>query len=268
MEPLEQYEIVKREGIQVEILDACTSPPSGKTHADLTDQDHVGTGKNEHHPPECSRIGEVLHSPVPFADAGHFVDQEEKTLPFRSAIQESAQDRHERVVVIYELPGNIDDVEWVDSARLGEKSGAGRNSMNGDRYFLDTNILVCANDRSDPRRQSIAVKLVADGIRRRCAVVSPQVLGEFLVTVTRKVETPLTLEAAEAEVARFKSITLVSIEYSTVILAMHLQRMHGIAYWDALILAAARTADCKTLYSEDLNDGQSYGEVTVRNPFS
>jgi predicted nucleic acid-binding protein len=139
--------------------------------------------------------------------------------------------------------------------------------MNGERYFLDTNILVYANDHSDPGRQPVAAALIADGIRHRRAVVSSQVLGEFWVTITRKVKTPLPLDIAEAELSRLRSIALVAVEYDTVILAVHLQRKHDIAYWDALILAAAQTAHCGIVYSEDLNHGQRYDDVQVLNPF-
>ena len=40
-----------------------------------------------------------------------------------------------------------------------------------------------------------------------------------------------------------------------------------ISYWDAAILTAAKELGCHTVYSEDLNDGQDYDGVRVRNPF-
>ena len=42
---------------------------------------------------------------------------------------------------------------------------------------------------------------------------------------------------------------------------------HGISYWEAAILAAARMLGCDAVYSEDLNDGQSYDSALVINPF-
>jgi predicted nucleic acid-binding protein len=42
---------------------------------------------------------------------------------------------------------------------------------------------------------------------------------------------------------------------------------YGISYWDAAIIAAAKTMGCRIVYSEDLNDGQTYDGVTVTNPF-
>jgi predicted nucleic acid-binding protein len=42
---------------------------------------------------------------------------------------------------------------------------------------------------------------------------------------------------------------------------------HQISFWDALIVQAANRGEAEILYSEDLNDGQRFGEVAVRNPF-
>ena len=74
--------------------------------------------------------------------------------------------------------------------------------MPGDRYFLDTNILVYANDASDPAKQAAAVKLIGEGLRSGRGVISTQVLGEFWVTVTKKIAVPLDGETAEAEICR------------------------------------------------------------------
>lgn len=141
------------------------------------------------------------------------------------------------------------------------------SSTNGDRYFLDTNVLVYANDRSDPQRQAAASRLVVDGIRSRQGVISSQVLSEFWVAVTRNVEVPLPLEAALAELQRLGSMLVVGVGYDTVNLAVHVQTRHGISYWDALVLAAAQIARCSIVYSENLTSGRHYGDLLVQNPF-
>jgi predicted nucleic acid-binding protein len=41
-----------------------------------------------------------------------------------------------------------------------------------------------------------------------------------------------------------------------------------LSYWDAAILVAAKQLGCHTVFSEDLNDGQTYDGVTVVNPFT
>jgi predicted nucleic acid-binding protein len=49
--------------------------------------------------------------------------------------------------------------------------------------------------------------------------------------------------------------------------AILLSAHYKISYWDAAIVAAAEALGATTLYSEDLNHGQSYGSVRVENPF-
>jgi predicted nucleic acid-binding protein len=46
-----------------------------------------------------------------------------------------------------------------------------------------------------------------------------------------------------------------------------MEERYRISFWDALIVSAAEAAGAQVLYTEDLNDGQQYGQVTVRNPF-
>ena len=140
--------------------------------------------------------------------------------------------------------------------------------MNGERYFLDTNILVYANDRSDAGKHAGAVRLVSEGLRTRRAVISSQVLSEFWVTVTRKARVPLSQEVAEAELSRLGSMKVVPVDYDTVVFAVAMQKRHGVSYWDALILAAAELSGCSVVYSEDLSHEQRYGDLVVRNPFA
>lgn len=48
---------------------------------------------------------------------------------------------------------------------------------------------------------------------------------------------------------------------------MRLQRRHQLSWWEAMIVNSAMEMEARTLWSEDLNDGQRFGRVTVRNPF-
>jgi predicted nucleic acid-binding protein len=50
--------------------------------------------------------------------------------------------------------------------------------------------------------------------------------------------------------------------------ALGLTSRYGFHIYDALIVAAALQADCRELYTEDLQDGQVIdGRLTIRNPF-
>jgi predicted nucleic acid-binding protein len=48
---------------------------------------------------------------------------------------------------------------------------------------------------------------------------------------------------------------------------MELSSQHRFRTWDAIIMAAAASAGCRLLLSEDLHDGFTWNGVTVINPF-
>jgi predicted nucleic acid-binding protein len=52
-----------------------------------------------------------------------------------------------------------------------------------------------------------------------------------------------------------------------VLAAIDVQRLLGVAFWDALVVRAAKKAGCAVLYSEDLQHGRTYDGVRVMNPF-
>lgn len=136
-----------------------------------------------------------------------------------------------------------------------------------DKFFIDTNILVYANDRSEKEKQDRAKQILFDGIAHGNIAISSQVLGEFYVTVTRKIVKTLASKIAQKQIGLFKSIEIVDINFYLVMQAIRISRMHSLSYWDALIIAAAEKSKCSIIYSEDLNPGQVIDGVTVENPF-
>ncbi len=48
---------------------------------------------------------------------------------------------------------------------------------------------------------------------------------------------------------------------------MAIAERYRVSIYDATIIASALLADCETLYSEDMQDGQQIGSLTLRNPF-
>ena len=139
--------------------------------------------------------------------------------------------------------------------------------MNGSA-FLDTNVLVYANDTAQPGKQQTARTLLKNLLRSDSGVISVQVLSEFWVTVTRKIQYPLSISLARQQVDLFALMTVVSLDSALFHDALRIEQLYQVSFWDAQILAAAEAADCSTLYSEDLNACQKYANVTVVNPFS
>jgi predicted nucleic acid-binding protein len=136
-----------------------------------------------------------------------------------------------------------------------------------DKVFLDTNILVYAYDRSDPEKQAKAQELLTRGIEQENAVISAQVLGEFFVVVTRRIQTPLSAEEAEQVIDLLGILPVVEVDLKLVRRTLSIHRESQISYRDSLIVAAAERAGCAKILSEDLNAGQVYCSVRVENPF-
>jgi predicted nucleic acid-binding protein len=131
--------------------------------------------------------------------------------------------------------------------------------------FLDTNIFVYAaagRAKEEPKR-----KRALELIEKEEFGLSAQVLQEFYVTVTRKIEVPLPPEQALEWIEQLETFPFVVIDGSLVKIAIELSERYQISYWDGAIVAAAEALGAKTLYSEDLSDGQRYGSVRVTDPF-
>jgi predicted nucleic acid-binding protein len=136
-----------------------------------------------------------------------------------------------------------------------------------DRFFLDTNVLVYANDRSARNKHDTAKRILLEGLASENLVLSTQVLGEFFVTVTRKIEVKLPVEDAVKEILLLRAADIVPIDFDLTVRAVEFSVREGLSYWDSLIVAAAQKAQCAWLVSEDMGDGRSFGSVTIRNPF-
>jgi len=131
--------------------------------------------------------------------------------------------------------------------------------------LLDTNILVYAVD-ADPAnsaRKQAAIALIATADFG----LSTQVLQEFYVTVTRKIQLPMSPDAAMDYLDRFHAFPLVPVDFGIVTEGIRNSVKFQVSYWDGAVIAAADRLHAPKLYSEDLNHGQVYGNVTAINPF-
>jgi predicted nucleic acid-binding protein len=129
------------------------------------------------------------------------------------------------------------------------------------KRFFDTNILIYAFATNDPRSVG-AESLIAEG-----GAIGVQVLNEFTNVTRRKLRWQW--EQIEASLAVVEELLGPAAALTKAIhtRAVTLAREHKLAVYDALIVAAAQDADCTILFSEDLQHGQTFGRLTVENPF-
>ena len=126
--------------------------------------------------------------------------------------------------------------------------------------FLDTNILVYA--QQDGRKAEIAQDLIDGG-----GTISAQVLNELTNVLSKKLgknwhDIGLVLNDIEKAVEPASPLTA-----ETTRAALVLCRDHGLAFYDALIVASAIEARCDTLFTEDLQNGRRFGDLVIVNPF-
>lgn len=132
--------------------------------------------------------------------------------------------------------------------------------------FLDTNILLYAISKAPSEAEkSQKARLI---LREPSLAVSVQVLQEFYVQATRASRTdPITHQEACALIQVWLRYHVVPLTVEVMLDALKIKDRFQTSYWDAAILAAASSAGCKQVFSEDLNPGQNYAGIPVHNPF-
>ena len=137
--------------------------------------------------------------------------------------------------------------------------------MSAEPQFVDTNVLVYLFDNDAPEKQSRARRLLESESEN--LVLSTQVLGEFYVTVTRKLARPLRPELAQEAVDDLCALRVRSVRTELVQAAVRRSHASQLSYWDALIVETAIDAGAATLLTEDLQHGQAFGGLRVVDPF-
>lgn len=134
------------------------------------------------------------------------------------------------------------------------------------RAFLDTNVLLYADDVDAGAKRARAREILRGAYEQREGVLSTQVLAEYFVNATRKLG--LDAGAARERIEIFLCLEVVRIEAASILEAVDLSRLHGFSLWDCLILEAAAVSGCTVVYTEDLHHGQVVRGVEVVNPFA
>jgi predicted nucleic acid-binding protein len=133
--------------------------------------------------------------------------------------------------------------------------------------FVDSNILVYARDASEPTKQQAVAGWMRALWEARAGRLSTQVLSEFYVTVTGKLDPGLDRADARADVRALAAWDPLATDRSLIASAWEIEDRFGFSFWDALIVAAARRCGCTHLLTEDLQDGQDLDGTFVVDPF-
>jgi predicted nucleic acid-binding protein len=131
---------------------------------------------------------------------------------------------------------------------------------------LDTNILVYAYQSSEPEKQITAMARLR-AIAKLDSVISGQILSEFLNTAHKKHRVSLDLARQTCQILRAEFIVIEQCIEDRVS-ASKLAEARQIQFYDALLISTLSRCGVTTLLSEDMSDGETYGGVTILNPFN
>jgi predicted nucleic acid-binding protein len=128
--------------------------------------------------------------------------------------------------------------------------------------FFDSNVLLYLLSGDDAKADK-AEDLISQG-----GHISVQVLNEFASIAIRKLK--MTHAEVREALAPIRAVCEVHpLTEETHDLGLQLSERHQLSFYDAVIAASALVAGCKTLLSEDMQDGQIIDrKLRIRNPFA
>jgi predicted nucleic acid-binding protein len=133
--------------------------------------------------------------------------------------------------------------------------------------FVDSNVLVYSRDASEAQKQQQALKWMTHLWTEKNGRLSYQVLNEFYVTVTQKLQPGMNRKKAREDVRFLLAWRPIIVDATVIKGAWRIQDQYTISWWDALIISAAQAAKCRYLLSEDLQENQTIGTIKIINPF-
>ena len=130
-----------------------------------------------------------------------------------------------------------------------------------EKVFFDSNILIYAYTHAGDKTTTARELLSIGG------TVSVQALNETANTLWRKFATgwPRINQILDSILSSCPNPLPLTLETHRA--AMRLCERYGFSVYDAMIVASALEADCKTLYTEDLHHGQVIDGLRIENPF-
>ena len=133
-----------------------------------------------------------------------------------------------------------------------------------EKVFIDTNILIYANDSRDRDKQQKAIQIISDLMLTGNGVISTQVMQEYANVALKKLNQDQSVVLRQ--LVLLESFEVIMVSPILIRKGIELKTVYNIGYWDSIIISAAESAKCKTIFSEDFNTGQYYSGIIAVNP--
>ena len=132
------------------------------------------------------------------------------------------------------------------------------------KIFIDTNIIIYANDKRDMARQKKAIDIIKSLMKNRNGTISTQVLQEYAFVALNKLKQSQDIVLRQLKL--LESFEVINQSADQIRRAVEIKHLYNIGFWDACIISNAEYAHCIEIYSEDLNTGQFYSGIQINNP--
>lgn len=133
------------------------------------------------------------------------------------------------------------------------------------RCFIDTNIIVYANDGRDAVKQARALEIISRQMRAGTGVISTQVLQEYAYVALNRLHQRQ--DVVLRQLTLLEELHVIQQSPALIRRAIEIRAAYQISFWDGCIIAAAEYAKCSCILSEDMSAGQFYSGMVMRNPF-
>jgi len=133
-----------------------------------------------------------------------------------------------------------------------------------EKIFIDTNIIVYANDGKNTEKQDKAIKVITDLMKSNKGTISTQVLQEYAFVALNKLNQNHDVVLRQLKLPEVFEVIRQSPEI--IRRAVEIMYLYKISFWDSSIISNAEYGNCSIIYSEDLNTGQYYSGIKIENP--
>jgi len=135
-----------------------------------------------------------------------------------------------------------------------------------NKYFIDANIIVYANDACDAGKQERSLEIITQHMKSGTGVISTQVLQEYAYVALNKLHQRQ--DVILRQLLLLEEFEVVRQSPFLIRRSVEIQTTYQIGFWDACIISSAEHAKCNRILSEDLNSGQFYSGIVMENPFA
>jgi len=135
------------------------------------------------------------------------------------------------------------------------------------KLFLDTNFLVYCFSADEPEKRDKCLEILRlHGQKTIIFVISTQVVNEFVSVMLGKFKKQPT--EVKILVNDLNVFEIVKTDMPIIVEAISIHSMHHISFWDSLIIAAAKNANCTAILTEDMIAGSNIVGMNILNPFT